>query len=260
MPCAAAALLRRRDRGVVISEAPFSSASQATAKSQACSRVRGARAERQLTSGSQLAPLVVSARALAGARAGHVTQAAHGTASAAAAAGVCRVLVVDPSGESSWIDPDTMDIQLSDVDEAKLKTAVAELLGVGYLTRAEPAARFPVRGAVYGRLERLMVNLVVQRPATGLCLNVIFLVDTGSAFTYLTPLAFEALGFADSVPSTAVLSVHGVALTVSPSRAHFCDANVLGQDFFRDGRVDLLVQHSRADKPAWLRRPVRRGR
>jgi hypothetical protein len=153
---------------------------------------------------------------------------------------------------------------LTDIDEEQLREAVAEKLGVVYLSRAPAdSAHFPVRGAVYGRMERLMVSLVVLRQSTGEAVRVIFLVVTGSAYTYLSHAAYAALGYADSIPKAAELNVHGVTLTVSPSPvdSHFADVNVLGQDFFRDGGVDLVVQHSRADnKAVWLLRPARRRR
>jgi PAS domain-containing protein len=185
------------------------------------------------------------------------TQAAHSGAFAA----VHHTLLIDPSGESSWIDPELMDLMLTDIDEEQLRSGVAEKLGVQYLARASAAGmRFPVRGAVYGRLERVMVSLVVVRQATGVAVHIIFLVDTGSAYTYLSPAAYAALGYTDSLPKAVELNVHGVAVIVSPSRAHFTDVNVLGQDFFRDGGVDLVVQHSRSEKAVWLLRPARRGR
>ena len=180
-----------------------------------------------------------------------------------ASRGEHKVLIIDPSGESSWVDPNTMDIMLTDIDEEQLREAVAEKLGVVYLSHVPAdSARFPVRGAVYGRLERLMVSLVVMRPSTGEAVRVIFLVVTGSAYTYLSHAVYAALGYAESIPKAAELNVHGVALTVSPSRvdSHFADVNVLGQDFFRDGGVDLVVRHSRADKAVWLLRPARRRR
>ena len=107
-----------------------------------------------------------------------------------------------------------------------------------------------------------MVSLVVLRQSTGEAVHVIFLVVTGSAYTYLSHAVYTALGYVDSIPKAAELNVHGVAVTVSPSPidSHFADVNVLGQDFFRDGGVDLVVRHSRADKAVWLLRPARRRR
>ena len=192
-----------------------------------------------------------------------MSQATRGDVTPAASSGHHKVLIIDPSGESSWVDPNNMDIMLTDIDEEQLRVAVAEKLGVVYLSRVPAdSARFPVRGAVYGRMERSMVSLVVLRQATGMAVCVIFLVDTSSAYTYLSPAVYAALGYADSIPKATELKVHGIAAIVSPSPvdSHFADVNVLGQDFFRDGGVDLVVRHSRADKAVWLLRPARRWR
>ena len=103
---------------------------------------------------------------------------------------------------------------------------------------------------------------MVLRAATGVAVRVIFLVNTGSPYTYLSPAVYASLGYVDSIPKSAELRVQGIAVTVSPSPAdsHFADVNVLGQDFFKDGGVDLVVQHSRADNTVWLLRPARRRR
>ena len=136
-------------------------------------------------------------------------------------------------------------MNLNDIDELELRTAVAEKLGVEYLSSASAdGARFPVSGVVFGRLARAMVSLVVVCRATQRAVNVIFLVATGSPHTYCAPAVYAALGKTGTLPKGLELSVHGVDLSVSPSHSHFADVNVLGQDFFSAGGVDLALLSS----------------
>ena len=164
---------------------------------------------------------------------------------------------LDPGDEPGWISPESLDFLLPDIDECVLRTAVAESLGVKYLASAALTdQRFPVSGVIFGRLPRIMVSLVVYRHAVGRAVNVIFVVSTGSPYTFCAPAVFAALGVTDSLPKGLQLNVQGVDISVSPSHAHFADANVLGQDFFAAGGVDLAVLSSR--RVVHLLRPRRR--
>ena len=171
----------------------------------------------------------------------------------------CNTLIIDPGDESAWIPPESLDIMLTDIDERELRTAVAEKLDVTNLSDAAAAdARFPVQGIAFGPLSRVMVNLVVFRRAARLAVNVIFLVGTGSPHTYCAPAVYAALGVTDTLPKSLVLDVHGVELSVSPSHAHFADVNVLGQNFFITGGVNMALMNSRQEKTVSLMRPRRR--
>ena len=129
-----------------------------------------------------------------------------------------ETLILDPGEESGCIQPDILDIMLSDIDNTELHTTVAEKLGVVYLSSASANdARFPVRGVIFGRMKRVVVSLVVSRRATRRAVNVIFVVNTGSPYTFCSPAVFSELGVTDTLPKALELSVHGVEVNVSPS-------------------------------------------
>ena len=171
--------------------------------------------------------------------------------------------MTDPGDESAWVPSDDLDIvstDFADFDELELRTASAAALGVTYLSSASAdAACFPVHGIVFGPLSRVLVNLVVSQRAARRAINVLFLVNTGSPHTYCSPAVYAALGVTDSLPKALVLNVHGVELSVSPSHGNFTDVNVLGQDFFSTGGVNVAFMNSRQEQKVILMRPRRRG-
>ena len=77
-------------------------------------------------------------------------------------------------------------------------------------------------------------------------MNVIFVVDTGCPYTFMSQSTFAALGYNDAPPQSAALCVHGVSMTVQPSHSHFKDANVLGTDFLVRARCSLVLDFATA--------------
>ncbi len=138
-------------------------------------------------------------------------------------------------------NPDHFDVLLGDIDEEDLRTEIAEELGIDFLSNATSPPRLPVHGFLFGRHSRPMVSLSVERRTRAV--NVFFLVDTGSPYTYLSPASLNELGFKDSLPNSFQPKVHGVKLTAytSPQDKHFKDLNILGSDFLRliRGHVSL---------------------
>ena len=156
----------------------------------------------------------------------------------AAALGVARgirALVINPGDEGTpWVDP-SGDLMLSDVTEEVLTADVASMLGVTHLTAVNADdVVWPVRALLYGVFSRVMVSLVVTAPrASGEAarsVNVIFLLDTGSPYTFISQSTYEALGYSESLPTAAQLRVHGANITVKPSHSPPCVAAELQSD------------------------------
>ena len=162
-----------------------------------------------------------------------------------------RALVINPGdGGTPWVDP-SCDLMLSDVTEEVLTADVAGMLGVTHLTAVNADdVVWPVRALLYGVFSRVMVSLVVTAPrASGEAarsVNVIFLLDTGSPFTFISQRTYKALGYSDSLPKAAQLRVHGASITVKPSHSHFVDVNVLGTDFLVRARCSLTLDFANA--------------
>ena len=70
--------------------------------------------------------------------------------------------------------------------------------------------------------------------------------DTCSPATYLRPDTLARIaGLADgeAVPTSTNAAMHGVTLSVAPSRAHFSNVDLLGQDFLAAARCTLTVTY-----------------
>jgi hypothetical protein len=144
-----------------------------------------------------------------------------------------NVRIMDPPG---YIKPDLQDFLLTDITAERLQDIAYEL-EVDYLGPAAFPGTFPAMGRIWGQNNRLKVSLVC-RPRTSEdvpSVNIIFLIDTGSPFTYLCQEAMEALIGKDShVPPSLYVEIHGEKVNeahLSPKGSHFVDVNVLGMDF-----------------------------
>ena len=74
-----------------------------------------------------------------------------------------------------YIAPELEDILLSDVKEEDLKTTIAGLLGVEYLSDTTEQPMWPQTGIILDKNSRVLVNLIVER--SGRKKNVFFLVS-----------------------------------------------------------------------------------
>ena len=146
-----------------------------------------------------------------------------------------------------FLRPDDFDVLLTDMAESDLHL-MAQLEGVGYLnvSRAEPS--FPVEGLIMGAHRRFMINLLVRQRAMAYSndyRNVIFMIDTGSPYTFLSTSAMSAIVGSDkNVPSMMRLDIHGnqsLVCYLSPPNKHFADINLLGTDFLEMKRAQLDV-------------------
>lgn len=143
------------------------------------------------------------------------------------------------------ISPQDIDVLLSDLGENDLKGDVARELSTEYLGTVDidSTPAWPVEGVVYGRHFRVILQLTVKR--RGQARSVLFLLDTGSPFTYVNPSTLYALGFKDSLPLSFQAEIHGQKMTVycSPQTSHFKDINLLGCDFLRATQSDLRINY-----------------
>ena len=134
----------------------------------------------------------------------------------------------------------------SDITESDLHL-MAELEGVGYLNVSSAEPEFPVLGLIMGAHRLLMVNLLVRRRAVPEheYRNVVFMVDTGSPYTFLSRAAMSALaGPVKNVPRMMRLEIHGVQALVcylSPPGCRFAGINLLGMDWLEMMRAQLDV-------------------
>ena len=150
-------------------------------------------------------------------------------------------LVID---SVKFLRPDDFDVLLTDMAESDLHL-MAQLEGVGYLNVSRTQPSFPVEGLIMGAHRRFMVNLLVRRRATVDFRNVIFMIDTGSPYTFLSTAAMSAMVGPDkNVPHMMRLEIHGnqsIVCYLSPPDKHFADINLLGMDFLEMRRVQFDV-------------------
>ena len=147
-----------------------------------------------------------------------------------------------PVDSSQSLPPEAFDILISDIGEEDLMLLSKEL-EVANLSDAVAEGTFPVSGTFYGDYLRIFVPLTVTKRRT--CRWVLFLLDTGSPYTFLRADTFDALGFTESVPKSAQVSINGVNMSVSPSHGHFENINLLGQNFLKAANLDLAVSYKR---------------
>jgi hypothetical protein len=144
-----------------------------------------------------------------------------------------------------FLKPFDFDVLLSDINEGDLYL-IAEMEGAPYLnisSTQEPG--FPVEGLVMGMNRRYMINLSVRRKNTKHFKNVVFMIDTGSPYTFLSRTAMKAMvGSGENIPPIMKLEIQGKAPVIcylSPSDKHFADVNLLGMDFLEMSRSNLVT-------------------
>jgi hypothetical protein len=141
-----------------------------------------------------------------------------------------------PIDSPTYVVPDEQDLLLTDVTEAELFGNLGELLGVQYLTEAPRLTQSDVlKGVVFGQNKRLMINLLCKRKTSCSWVNIFFLIDTGSPYTYLAPNAINKLvGANNNICKTLHVLIHSESVCVechlSPQDKHFKDVNVLGME------------------------------
>jgi hypothetical protein len=139
-----------------------------------------------------------------------------------------------------FIHPSRYDVMITDIFPSDID-AIGRELGVIQLSPHSGEFTFPVNGVMYGQNLRIFAPFVVRKKEV--VITVFFLYDTGSPQTFLRRETFEALGFTDSIPSSAMVKIHGITLTVCLSQAHFSNVDVLGQDFCSAARLNVTSNY-----------------
>jgi hypothetical protein len=150
-------------------------------------------------------------------------------------------LVVDTV---KFLKPSDFDVMLSDINETDLYL-IGEMEGAQYLNVSTLQPVFPVEGMVMGMNKRYMVNLLARRKNTQHFRNVIFMVDTGSPYTFISKTTMEAVvGLDSNIPSIIKLEIQGensMICYLSPPDKHFADVNLLGMDFMEMRGAHLIT-------------------
>jgi hypothetical protein len=141
-------------------------------------------------------------------------------------------------------NPLEFDVVITDINEADF-SRIGEEFEVSRLSAADTVGTFPVTGIVYGSSHRTFVPLVVKK--RNILVHLLFLVDTGSPNTYLREDSLTALGHTESIPSGTLVEINGVGLTVFPSRGHFANVDLLGQDFFTSFGAMLSINYKKKE-------------
>ncbi len=150
-------------------------------------------------------------------------------------------LVVDTV---KFLKPSDFDVSLNDINEADLYL-LGEMEGAQYLNVSMLRPVFPVQGMVMGINRRYMVNLLARRKNSQHFRNVIFMVDTGSPYTFISKTTMEAMvGPNSNVTSIIKLEVQGETSMIcylSPPEKHFAHVNLLGMDFLEMKGAHLIT-------------------
>lgn len=156
-------------------------------------------------------------------------------------------IVVD---DANYLAPCKFDVLLTDVTAAYLAHDLSSLFEVQYLShlqKDEELVRYKKRkvyGSIVGNNKRFLLNLPCRRasarndpssPKKPLpFVNIFFLVETGSPFSFVCSEAMEALcggNKGNPIPNcmnVELLTGNHLELHVSPSGSHFEDINLLG--------------------------------
>jgi predicted aspartyl protease len=129
--------------------------------------------------------------------------------------------------------PFDFDVLVTDIHESDL-IEISETL-------AEVASgSFPVHGIIYGNLQRVFVTLHVRKRDRIVAAP--FLVDIGAPYTFLTPDTLARLGYEQSTPTSAIVTLQGMDhATVYVSHGHFANINILGQDTMMTFGLNLAI-------------------
>lgn len=150
-----------------------------------------------------------------------------------------------------YLRPEQVDIMLSDVKSEDLKTIIAEKLGVEYLSLAsendkEKWIPLEAKGLIHGGMNRLIINLVTRRKKNpNRYVNVIFIIDTGSPYSFACAEAMQAIVGVEGANLPNVINAdiggHEISLYLSMVNSHFHDVNVLGMDALKALKVYPLL-------------------
>lgn len=146
-----------------------------------------------------------------------------------------------------FVSPKSVDVMLTDVDEDLLNGEISRVLHVQYLSSVpQPQYSHTITGYVHGNMYRPVVNMVLasrDTPTAGI--NVIFIIDTGAPYTYISRTVARALNVPDDEYDAYIL-VHGQRTAVHISSGHFQHVSVLGGNWMYKFAV-LNVDYKSSD-------------
>jgi hypothetical protein len=140
----------------------------------------------------------------------------------------------------SSTNPHEFDVLVNDINGHDF-SRIGEEPGISRLSAVNSVGSFPLIGIIYGTSNKVFVACIVKK--RDIIVQVIFLIDTGSPNTYLREDSLAALGHSDAIPSDTLVMINGVGLTVFPSRGHFSNVDLLGQDFFTSAASVLTIDY-----------------
>ena len=164
--------------------------------------------------------------------------------------------------------PHEYDILLSDVPEEAVPTTLSDALGCAYLSSASQAVLKNPTGILYGNARRCFLTLPVSCPDRNVpdAVNVHFLFDTGSLFTFLEPKVLKALNLPSYDLASVPVVVNGVKVRVNNSNedryvagkfvpSHFAGVNVLGMQYLEAAEAEFKVNGTFGRSYCALSRP-----
>ncbi|KAI9767199.1 MAG: hypothetical protein M1840_005798 [Geoglossum simile] len=127
------------------------------------------------------------------------------------------------------IDPKDYDVLITDVDDEKLRTEVADILKlVMVLYTVGVSARYSH-----------VPSAITAKP-----IGYFFIFDTGAPLTYLSARACNLLGIKEhDRPTTVRVAGHYHPVHMPPKNSHFANLNILGADFSSAYDVSLWYDH-----------------
>lgn len=138
------------------------------------------------------------------------------------------------------IDLHRYDVLIGDITEESFRK-IGDTIGIHRLTPATNVGTFPIGGILFGTANRVFVPLVVTK--RNISLNVLFLVDTAAPATFLREDTLIALGHSEAIPPSTRVRINEVIIDVEPSRGHFTNIDLLGQDFFSRAGATLFIDY-----------------
>ena len=154
-----------------------------------------------------------------------------------------EALVVDTEN-FNFVKAADYEIALPDINEKELHLS-GELMEGQYLREVKPksAPEFPVEGMIMGPNRRFMINLLTRKwHSSSTHRNVIFIVDTGSPYTFLSSSAMTALGGGNMMMmKVEIQGSPPLPCYKSPQGKQFAEANVLGLDFLHLVRAQVVT-------------------
>jgi hypothetical protein len=148
---------------------------------------------------------------------------------------------------SSYIRPEEYDVYIADVTESDLNNDISNQMNIKYLSEAKNEEIWPLNGIFYGINRRCIVCCSVKRKNMEKAINVFFILDTGSPYTYLTANVIDKLGLS-YVPKSFPCLINNKWTDVAISHSNFENVNLLGANFLDQTKVNIFYSKDEDNK------------